>query len=455
MPCYNGCTRQNRTATTPHPAPMTPQRYDAAIIGGGIVGCAAAFYLARRGLKVVVLEKGEIAGEQSGRNWGFVRQQGRDPRELPLMIECNRMWRDLPGVLEADIEWRQGGLLYLARDEAQLAKYEAWLDHARNHRIDSRLLSGAEAAAMIPGLRGTWCGALYTPSDGHADPLKTTRAFAAAARRHGADVRTGCVVEAIETAGGGACGVRTEAGPIAAATVLVAAGAWTSRFLRPLLRPLGLDLPQLYVRATVLRTTAAPPALPFGVWSGDIGFRQRRDGTFNVAPGRSSDFYVVPDLVRYLRPFWPAYRRERGDARPYFSRETVDGLAHLVGGQPALVRQMKRHRVFAPPPNRTAAERALTAFKRLLPAFAGLEMREAWAGAIEVTPDEVPVLDAVPGVRNLVVATGFSGHGFGFGPIAGRVMAEMIADGQPSFDLHAFRFTRFAEAGHSHDHDAV
>ena len=74
---------------------MTAQSCDVAVIGGGIAGCASAFYLARRGLSVVLLEKGEIAGEQSGRNWGFVRQQGRDPLEIPLMIECNRMWRGL------------------------------------------------------------------------------------------------------------------------------------------------------------------------------------------------------------------------------------------------------------------------------------------------------------------------------------------------------------------------
>ena len=120
--------------------------YDVAIVGGGIAGCASAYYLAKKGLSVVLFEKGRIAGEQSGRNWGFVRQQVRDPLEIPLMIACIRLWRGLEAELEADIEWRQGGILHLADTDVEMAKYEAWLEHARAYQLDSRKVSGAEAA---------------------------------------------------------------------------------------------------------------------------------------------------------------------------------------------------------------------------------------------------------------------------------------------------------------------
>jgi len=414
--------------------------YDAAVIGGGIAGCASAYYLARKGLKVILLEKGRIAGEQSGRNWGFVRHQGRDPRELPLMIACNRMWRDLEADLGADLEWRQGGLLYLAEDAARVASYEAWLEHARAFQLDGRLLSAREAAAIAPGMAGTWAGALYTPSDGQADPVKTTNAFADAARRLGAEVRTSCAVEAVETAGGAVTGLRAETGPVRAARVLVAAGVWTSRFLRPL----GADLPQLYVRSSVLRTTPAPsPNLQPGVWCHGAGLRQRRDGSFNVAPGGSADFYVGPDAVRYFRAFWPNLRHGRHHISLMLGRESLEELGRVLGGAGALARRMKRDRVLAPKPNQRTLGRALAAFRKLFPAHAGLQIAESWAGMIEATPDDVPVLDAVPGVRGLAVATGFSGHGFGMGPIAGRVMAELIADGKPSLDLAEFRFDRF------------
>lgn len=421
---------------------MTPRKVDIAIIGGGIAGCASAYYLARRGLKVAIVEKGEIAGEQSGRNWGFVRQQGRDPREIPLMMACNRLWQGLAAELEADIEWRQGGLLYLAENAARAAQYEAWLAHARDYQLDSRLLSEREAKTLLPGLAGTWAAALHTPSDGQADPVKTTRAFAAAAERLGAAVHTGCIVEDIETQGGAVTGVRTEQGTIAADRALVAAGVWTSRFLRTL----GQDLPQLYTRATVLRTTPAAAVTPLGIWCHRIGLRQRRNGAFNVAPGRSNDYYVSADTLRYLRAFWPRYRAERKDISLMVGGESLDSVRFLLGGRSALHRRMRRDRVLAPEPNRRAVARAFSAFKALLPGIDGIEIETAWAGMIEATPDEVPVLDRVPGIDGLFVATGFSGHGFGMGPIAGRLMAELIADGRASLDLDAFRFSRFSEA---------
>ncbi len=421
---------------------MAAKTYDVAVIGGGIAGCASAYYLARRGLRVILLEKGEIAGEQSGRNWGFVRQQGRDPREIPLMIECTRIWRGLSQELEADLEWRQGGLIYLAENEKRIADYEAWLEHARDYQLDSRLLSGAQAAALVPGITGSWAGALHTPSDGQADPVKTTRAFAAAAKRHGAEIVTGAVVEEVLTGGGRVTGLRTEQGEIRASKVLVAAGAWTSRFLRGL----RIELPQLYVKATVLRTSRAPEHSQIGIWCNHIGFRQRRDGSFNIAPGRSSDLYLTPDSLRYLRDFWPAFKAQSGDINLLLGRETWDSLGVMLGGPKALTRQMTRHRVLDPAPNAKKAGRALAEFKKLLPAMKDLSVETSWAGMIEATPDEIPVLDAVPGVQGLYAATGFSGHGFGLGPIAGRLMAEKIADTHVSLDLSAFRFTRFAEA---------
>ncbi len=139
---------------------MPDERYDVAIIGGGIAGCASAYNLAKRGLSVVLFEKGEIAGEQSGRNLGFARQQGRDPREIPLMMACNRLWQGLEAELEADVEWRRGGVLYLAKDAAETAGYEAWLEQARGYQLDSRLLSSREAAELLPGMAQDWDSAL-------------------------------------------------------------------------------------------------------------------------------------------------------------------------------------------------------------------------------------------------------------------------------------------------------
>ncbi len=423
---------------------------DVAIVGGGIAGCASAYYLAKTGLAVTLLEKGEIAGEQSGRNWGFVRQQMRDPLEIPLMMECNRLWQGLEAELGADIEWRQGGNLYLAENDVEMARYEAWLEHAQVFQLDSRKVSGREAAELLPGMTRDWAGGLYMPSDGQADPVKTTAAFAEAARRLGADIRTGCIVEGIETAAGAVTGLRTEAGGLRAKTVLVAAGAWTGR----LLRTLDIELPQLRVRSTVLRTRPAPQMTALGVWCRQFGFRQRRDGSFNVGAGAWVDHDIGLDTLRHARAFWPAYRAQSHVTNLHLGRHFFEDLGVHLDKTGALRRQMRRDRVLSPAPSSKKVQRCLSAFRATFPEFGGIALAASWAGVIDVMPDELPVFGEVPALSGLVIATGFSGHGFGMGPITGRLMAELIAEGRPSLDLGGFRFERFAGAGPDCAHGA-
>src|SRR5436309_2372211 len=216
------------------------------IIGGGIVGCAAAYYLARRGLAPLLLEGREVGGQQSGRNWGFVRQQGRDPLELPLMMESNRLWQGLEAELGADMEWVQGGNLALAASEERMALFEEWLGIARSFGLDTRLLRRRDLEAVAPGMHGSWVGGMYTPSDGHAEPAKATEAFARAAAARGATIETGRMAESLLTANGEIAGVVTDAGEIRTTRLVCAAGAWSA----PLLRTVGLRLPRRLVRAT-------------------------------------------------------------------------------------------------------------------------------------------------------------------------------------------------------------
>ena len=222
---------------------------DVVVVGAGIVGGATAYYLARRGLRVAVVERAAVAGEQSRKNWGFVRQQGRDPAEVPLVMEANRIWRGLERELGADIEWIQGGNLALAADETRMARFEAWLPVAKEYGLETRLLRGRDLTAVVPGLGGSWVGGMHTPGDGHADPEKTTDAFAHAARANGAAIHLSCAVQGVSTRAGAVSGVVTERGEIRAPWVVCAAGAWSSR----LTRMLGFDLPQRWVRGTVAR----------------------------------------------------------------------------------------------------------------------------------------------------------------------------------------------------------
>src|SRR5207237_10500314 len=164
---------------------VLPAQADVVIIGGGIIGTSTALFLAQKGVRVVLCEKGHIAGEQSSRNWGWCRKMGRDPRELPLIIESLRLWQGMNELVEAETGFRQAGIMYLAETPAELGQLETWLDQARQYQLDTRILGRAEAAELMPGLTGSWTGARYTASDGRAEPRRGAPAVPDAARRQG------------------------------------------------------------------------------------------------------------------------------------------------------------------------------------------------------------------------------------------------------------------------------
>lgn len=428
-----------------------PAQGDVVIVGGGIVGCAAAYYLAKRGVSVVLVEKDEIGRAQSGRNWGFIRQQGRDPLELPLMIESNRIWSGIERELGADLGWVQGGNLALATTPERIALFEGWCKTAREHGLDTRVVSPAELKRLIPELHGEWLGGMYTPSDGHAEPRKATQTFANAAAALGARVVERCTVESIGTMAGAVSEVVTDRGSIRTPAVIAAAGAWTAK----LAKPLGLSLPVRWVRSTVARTTPVRKITDIGVWAPTVAFRQRRDGMVNLGGGGWADHDLTLDSLRHARLFMPNYLKNRKLFQFHVGKPLVaDTIARLPGSRG------RRHPFAAqwalePAPNPSKVKWTLDEFRRLFPTIDDIHISETWAGYIDATPDALPVIGPVDRPRGFVVATGFSGHGFGLGPIAGRLVAELVTGGKPSLDIHGFRFSRFAEGAIGEPHSVL
>ena len=417
-----------------------PAACDLVIVGAGVIGICTALFAAQRGMRVVVCEKGRVAGEQSSRNWGWIRQQGRDLGELPIMVESLRYWQGFSQKLGPGLGFRQAGVTYLAATDADLARHQAWLDAAGP--MDSRLLSRAEVARAFPALTTPVAGALHTASDGRAEPFTAVPMLAAMASEAGVVIVEGCAVRALDVAGGQIAGVVTEQGRVACAQVLVAGGAWSSL----LLRNHAIALPQLSVRASVSETGPLPDVCGGAVSLGAWAIRRRTDGGYTLTPSGGEVLPVGPDAVRSLRWYLPQLRRDPfgKPLRPAAPRGFPDAWTTPRRWSPDGASPFEAMRVLDPAPDLRALDAARQAVMAAFPALGEVRLRSTWAGMIDTLPDIVPVLDRVAAMPGLWLATGLSGHGFGIGPGVGRVMADLLAGAAPGHDLTRFRFGRFA-----------
>ncbi len=404
-----------------------------AIVGGGIVGSATAFYLASRGIKVALYEKGRVAGEQSSRNWGSVRAQRRPLPELPLMLESIRLWEKLEQSLEAKLDWRQQGQMRLCYDQETLEWAESWISVGREHGLDTKVLTPSETSALLPHFAvNDLKGALYTSTDGCAEPEKVAPAFAAAAASKGAQINEYCAVLEIEQQNGRVSGLQTEQGRVQADVVVCAGGAWTSR----LLKPLGQRHPSLWVRGSAAHSQPLAIDMRKLVTWGKCACRQRVDGSLLLAAAEDGYHDLMLDSLlygfSYLKLAWQNRK-----------------LLHVGLGKPLLQSlrgefdNFTQHRTLEPSPDSVGLERAIQAFAEEYPAAEPLRLQKAWAGWIDYMPDELPVIGESDQCSGLFTAAGLSGNGFAMGPIVGKTIADLISSGSSEHDLSAFQASRF------------
>ncbi|RVA52483.1 FAD-binding oxidoreductase [Mesorhizobium sp. M7A.F.Ca.US.001.01.1.1] len=420
-----------------------PRTSDVVIIGGGVIGVTTALFLARRNVSVTLLEKGRIAAEQSSRNWGWIRQQGRDADELPIVIEAQRLWRQLAQECGEDIGLKQTGVTYLARTDKEMAGFAKFLKIAQAHGVDTRLLDQGELASLIPAMSRLFKGAMITPSDMRAEPWVAVPALARLAAREGATIIENCAARMLDISAGRISGVWTEKGLIAASSVLVASGAWTSLFLRAH----GISIPQLSVRATVAAT--APMAEIHAGAAADerIAFRRRQDGGYTLASGGSSQLYIGPDAFRHAGKYVSALMANPFGTRylPVAPRGYPDGWSTPRRWNADEESPFERMRVLNPAPETSALRAIDGGFRELFPQFTTVPLKASWAGMIDAMPDVVPIVDRAAAFPGLVVATGMSGHGFGIGPGMGRILSDLIQGNEPGHNLHRFRQSRFSD----------
>lgn len=364
------------------------------IIGGGIIGCATAYYLAKNGVKdVIVLEGSDFMGNGgSSRNGGGVRQSGRDVRELPLvMYGIKNLWPHLSEELEVDCEYHQDGNLRLGKTEAHKATLTKLADNARGVGLDVRMIDGDEVRQINPYLSHEVTCASWCPTDGHANPLTTTLGFYKMARQLGVRFITGEPVISLGMVRGKIRKVVTPNNTYEGEKVLVAAGLDS----RPILTSVGIDIPMTNSLLEALVTEAEPHMFDqmLGTAEADFYGHQTKHGSF-VFGGSSG-------LERY----------NKDNGTPVTNSKTA----------PCICRGIMKY----------------------FPDLAKAKIVRTWAGWMDASSDGVPSLGKVDEVPGLYVACAFNGHGFGIAPAAGEQLAKLMITGNTDISLDELRYDRY------------
>ncbi len=419
-----------------------PARAGAVVIGAGVIGISTALELQERGVDTVVVEKGEVAAEQSSRNWGWVRQMGRDPREIPLIKESLALWRGMNARVGGETGFRTCGIAYLSETEKQLAQQEQWWrGHAVPHGLRTRMVMPEEIAQLVPGFVKGWAGGMYTEDDGRAEPFVAVPAMARGLQTKGGKVFTQRAARGVETRAGRICSVVTERGAIATDTVILAGGYWSKRFLNSL----GVRFPQLGVINTVTRSAPLDTGISRTFSGGKFAVRKRLDGGYTITHNHASVADITPQSFEHFVDFLGALRLDWKGLRLRFGRRFFDELALKRKWALDEVSPFEIVRVLDPAPVDEIIDEALTALKVAHPGFRDVRIAERWAGMIDAMPDAVPTIDAIDSVPGLYVASGFSGHGFGLGPGAGKLMAQIVTGETMCVDATPFRYKRLID----------
>jgi sarcosine oxidase subunit beta len=373
-----------------------PRAASAVVIGGGVVGCSIAYHLARRGMRdVVVLERETVGAGTTSKAAGGIRAQFPTETEIRFSLESVAVFERFAEEFGVDPGYRRIGYLFLVSDPEDLNRFHERIALQRRLGVDVRVITPAEAQALVPALRvDDLVAAVWGPQDGMAGPAEVTSGFARQARQLGARIEEGVEVTAIELARGRIAGVRTPTGRLATPLVIDAAGPAAARVAR-----LAGVLVPVRPRRRHIFFTEPFPAIP---------------GPVPLTTDRASGFYFRKELDQLLLS--PGDVEDVGDdlsAPVDWARvgETVEKAVHRI------------------------------------PITEKARIAGGWAGLRPLTPDDHAIIGWAPGVEGFFLAVGFGGHGFQHSPATGRHVADWIVDGRPSLDLSLFDPARFGRGG--------
>jgi glycine/D-amino acid oxidase-like deaminating enzyme len=420
-------------------SPDLPTHADVVVIGGGIIGVFAAYYMAKRGMKVAIVEKGRVGAEQSSRNWGWCRQQNRDARELPMATKSLDLWEQFTAETGEVTGFQRCGLLYLSNSEKELAGWARWGEFARTVDVKTQMLTAEEAAQRGRATGKPWKGGVFAPTDGTADPSRAAPAVARAVMKLGGTVHQGCAARGVETEGGRLSAVVTERGTIRTKIAVLAGGAWASSFCRQY----GIRFPQAAIRQTVLSVAMGSKDIPAALHTTGVSMTRRGDGGYTLAISGRGRVDPTPQLLRFAPQFLPMFQRRWRNLAP----GGLEGIrsGHEGGSRWRLDKPtpMERMRILDPKVDASVVGLTYKRAVELVPTLAESSVTAAWAGYVDSTPDGVPGIGEISSLPGLVLAAGFSGHGFGIGPGAGHLIADIVSGAEPLVDPRPYHPDRF------------
>ena len=372
---------------------MPAESADVVVVGGGVSGLSSAYFLAKAGKDVVVIEKGTVGSEASGRNGGMISERVDEPPMIPMAVESLKIWPTLDDELGYPTEFVHQGRLQVAVSEEEMGDMFSERDESLRRGISVEELDPVEVVDLIPAITGRTLGGLFFANGGHANPQRTVQAFAWAFQDLGGRLYQHTAVTGFEVAGDRVTSVETTSGAIETDVVVAAAGPQTGL----LAEMVGAHVPVAPARVEILATAALEPLFDIALVGNGLYGRQAARGNllFGGGPHEWTDVDLTSDPGKPNTP---------------------------------LIRNIARR------------------LAELLPVAASTPVIRSWAGVVEQAPDYMPIIDVLDRPSNYVVVTA-SAHGFGISPATGKAVSELVLHGESSIDISALRLGRFAGVG--------